>query len=283
MRLTTMQKQPLVRLIAFAALFSAPLLASGAAEADCQDASQSEIKVEIDPSKIGEALQALGLADKKPKKERTIYFFDTCKKDLLSKGVILRARQAEGDDDETTAKLRPMDPSKVPQELCKKVKCEEDRSLAPKSAKISCSLDRKTSGHDIKQAADGTIRVGQLFSDEQLSLVNVGKSAKMWDEVRALGPIRSRSWKDVKLETEDEEDGVAVEEWTFLHEDKPRFLEVSQRVCRSHAKEALDQLVVKLGELHIELAKPKDQEAKTTAALDAIIAGSKAICPNAAR
>src|SRR5215813_1164515 len=72
-----------------------------------------EIKVTVSEKKERAAAKAFKL-DPESGQQRSIFFFDTHKLDLFGKGVVLRARKVKGDKDDSTVKIRPVDPSKVP-------------------------------------------------------------------------------------------------------------------------------------------------------------------------
>jgi hypothetical protein len=51
--------------------------------------------------------------DEEPR-ERTVYFFDTPDLELFNVGLVLRARKTKGDVDDSTVKIRPVDPRRIP-------------------------------------------------------------------------------------------------------------------------------------------------------------------------
>src|SRR5262245_35869311 len=71
-----------------------------------------EIKVTVTDRKEGAAASEFKL-DPRAAEQRRIYFFDTPKLELFNKGVILRAREVKGCKDDSTVKIRPVDPRKV--------------------------------------------------------------------------------------------------------------------------------------------------------------------------
>jgi hypothetical protein len=169
------------------------------------------------------------------------------------------------------ARTRPARANEVPDAIRAQVKYEEDRSRD--SAKISCSVDGDVKGHEIEQASKGRTPISNLFSADQLALVDMDKSVSTWHDVLPLGPIRSRIWKVVSLGSD--VDDLTVEEWTLADASKSRFLEVSRRVDESVAKDALERLTGRLRQRKIALAK--EQEAKTGKTL-AAISRNESIC-----
>jgi hypothetical protein len=248
--------------------------ASSAADKGCE-VKKSEVKVAVDGAKIEDALSKLGLSGK-PDEARAIYFFDTCDLKLASAHVILRSRASEdGDGAKTTAKIRQPDEPQVPPDLCANVKCEEDRSGATTAA-TSCSLDRDVAAGEIATAVAAGGAIAKLFSTEQLTLVGLGRTAPPWGEMRALGPIASRTWKDVDIGSGSDATQVTIEEWTLPGQSKAGLLEVSQRVKRADAQHALDALETTLKKLGVALAA--EQGPKTRATLEEISRDPR-LCP----
>ena len=70
-----------------------------------------EIKVTVRPSEELRSLRALEL-DEDSAEVRIIYFYDTVELDLYDSGVVLRARLVKGDDDDSTVKIRPVEPGR---------------------------------------------------------------------------------------------------------------------------------------------------------------------------
>src|SRR5262245_49057611 len=74
--------------------------------------SDVEIKATIPTHQVRNTLRAHGL-DQNNDDERYIYFFDTPELDLLSAGIVVRARRRIGDQHDTTVKFRPVNPELV--------------------------------------------------------------------------------------------------------------------------------------------------------------------------
>src|SRR5262245_23157866 len=68
-----------------------------------------ELKVTIAEEKEGAAADAFGLDPGKGERRR-IFFFDTLDLALFNKGLVLRAREVRGGRDDSTVKIRPIDP-----------------------------------------------------------------------------------------------------------------------------------------------------------------------------
>src|SRR5687767_4031810 len=84
----------------------APELEPG--KADGASSGKTELKVTIDEGHIARARSRVGL-DNADSQTRRIWFYDTRALDLYEAGVILRGREVDGDDDDSTVKLRPFE------------------------------------------------------------------------------------------------------------------------------------------------------------------------------
>jgi hypothetical protein len=237
---------------------------------------KSEVKVDVDGARIDDALAKLGVSGKAPDEVRAIYFFDTCDLKLSSTHVILRSRASKDGGGETTAKIRQSDSPQVRPELCADVKCEEDRASA--IAATSCSLDRDVGGGEIATAVAPGGTIAKLFSPEQLELVGLAKTPPPWKEMRAFGPIASRTWKDVDIGSGSDATQVTIEEWTLPGKSSAGLLEVSKRVKRADAPTALDALTTMLGKLGVALATqqaPKTRETLEEISRDPALCATK--------
>ena len=85
--------------------------------------------------------------------ERTVYFFDTPELALFDVGLVLRARKVKGDADDTTVKIRPVDPARIPIDWMKTAgfEVEMDRvgqadHLGQAHGRTGCRRDRRGRG-----------------------------------------------------------------------------------------------------------------------------------------
>src|SRR5262245_23582307 len=184
-----------------------------------------EIKLTIRPDQEAKAIRFFNL-DRSSGEVRKIYFFDTPKLDLFKKGVILRARRVKGADDDSTVKIRPVDPDKVVPawKKAKGFKLEADvvGTKVVKSASLSC-----VQGHgEIDQVASHKRPLEKLFSTEQEKFLgSFAPVAVDFAKLKPLGPIEALRWK-VKVDGID--DTITAEEWHLP--DGTEQLEVSIKV-----------------------------------------------------
>lgn len=162
---------------------------AAAFEASVAGAARVEIKVTIRDEEREKAIQALGL-DLAKADARSIFFFDTPKLDLFNAGVILRARQIDGEPDDTTVKIRPVDPKTLdPQWLAADgFKLEAD-ATGDKVVR-SASLTAVQGKDEIQQVFLRKRKISKLFSPEQerfLGAFHPGVLAL--DDLAVMGPI----------------------------------------------------------------------------------------------
>jgi hypothetical protein len=190
-----------------------------------------EIKVTLGAAMVERGRQAfrIGLAQAE---RRSIWFAerlgrqgDSAELPLLSRGVIIRVRQREGEDDDATLKLRGpegcIDPDlwrERTKSLGKRAKLEGD--WAGRRHLLSASLDGKIDQGRIEEVvAEQPQQVRRLLSEAQQALAE--DLLLPLDEVQLLGPVRAAKWSPGTGELGD----IAAELWEVG--DQLRFLELS--------------------------------------------------------
>ena len=106
-----------------------------------------EVKVTVVERDETAALRRFGLARENGERRR-IFFYDTRELDLFRKGVCLRAREMEGDECDSTVKIRPVEPARVAAKWRKErgFKVEAD-AVGPKvTQRMSAALARSLNG-----------------------------------------------------------------------------------------------------------------------------------------
>jgi len=219
-----------------------------------------EIKVTIRPDQELRALRAFKV-DEDTAEVRVIYFYDTPKLTLFDEGVVLRSRLVKGDADDTTVKIRPVVPAKVPPSWSRIAgfKIEADRTGRRVVRSASLTEIRKRS--EIDAAADGKRPIRELFSEAQLGLIaDVSKCHIDFDLLKPLGPIRVLCWQSAHKGFPHK---MTIEEWRLP--DGEDLVEVSIKVRpdqETEAKKVFDQHLRELG-----LDPNGGQETKTRTAL----------------
>jgi hypothetical protein len=190
-----------------------------------------EIKVTLGAAMVERGRQAfrIGLAQAERRSiwfaERLVRQGDSAELPLLSRGVIIRIRQREGEDDDATLKLRGpegcIDPDlwrERTKSVGKRAKLEGD--WVGKRHLLSASLDGKIDEGRIDEVvAEQPQQVRRLLSEAQQALAD--ELLLPLDEVQLLGPVRAAKWKPGLGELGD----IAAELWEAG--DQLRFLELS--------------------------------------------------------
>ena len=139
-------------------------------KADGASSTKAELKATIDAGDIRRARYRLGLLNA-DSETRRIWFYDTPWLEMYDAGVILRAREIDGDDDDSTVKLRPFSMNELATRFrsLDDLKCEIDRDLDSES--MACSLKADQVEGQIVDVGAGLHQVRTLFSSEQEDLI----------------------------------------------------------------------------------------------------------------
>jgi hypothetical protein len=194
---------------------------------------------------------------------RRVFFFDTNQLELLGGDVVLRARVTRDDDDDSTVKLRPVDPAKIGRRWKRETKgLKIELDIVGDEPTCSAKLEETQQRGEIDAVADQKRPIKKLFSDDQEDLIREYKPDKVsWDDLKVLGPIEVEKWEWTPPGFPHE---VTIEEWVLP--DKSDFLELSIKVNPNETIEAGDAFRVLLVE-H-ELDPDGDSQTKTRWALD---------------
>ena len=179
-----------------ASLASSPSSAPSALFTDSSATEFDEIKVEIPFSQFNKLNQIEGKKDQP--KERQIYFFDTHELAFFDQGVILRARINESGEGDTTIKIKDLDDRDIDPELKSRdgFKCEWDRNLEPDSGTRNCSYTHDQQALDFARVLISKKNsVESLFTSKQLRFLESRRAIQPWQQVQALGPVSSSTWK----------------------------------------------------------------------------------------
>src|SRR5271168_2627630 len=219
-----------------------------------QENCNVEVKLLLLPAETQAAVAALRGTKERPGR---IYFFDTDKLDLLSKGAIVRLRQGAKSD--LTIKFRALNGKKLfaTAEGGDDFKCEVDRTR--EGANSSYSITRQLATEELPQTGTD---VSRLLSSAQIKLFEDARVSVDWIRVKRLAEITSTDWQ---TQSQPHLGKLTLELWEWPG---GRVLELSTKV-RSDAGSStyteLQQLVKTR-----QLAMSSDQRVKTSIALEAI-------------
>ncbi|MBZ5710451.1 hypothetical protein [Nannocystis pusilla] len=126
---------------------------------------------------------------------RRLYFYDTPGLDLFARGVVLRARATTGAPDDSTVKIRPVDPARI--ERWRGVpgfKVEAD--IIGAAVIRSASFTTVQGRDEIEKVARGERSLAKLFSQPQEAFLRaLAPTPVDLSQLLALGPVHVRRWR----------------------------------------------------------------------------------------
>jgi hypothetical protein len=192
---------------------------------------------------------------------RQVYFFDTSELALFDGGVVLRARKITDDADDSTVKLRPVDPTnlsvawKQTKDFVIELDQVGDNTIC--SAKLSSEQKRE----EIDEVAAGEREIRKLFSAVQEQLIEEhAPTSVTWEDLRVLGPVEVLKWK---IDPKGFGEEVTAEQWTLP--DRSDLIELSIKVKPEEAGDASGEFLSFLNENGF--TTEGDQQTKTRGAL----------------
>jgi hypothetical protein len=225
------------------------------------DIGAVEIKVTIIAEQEELVRKTVREQDLEPVRRR-VFFFDTRKLELLDGDLVLRARVTRNGKDDSTVKLRPVDPAKIDRRWKRDTEgFEIELDVVGDEPTCSAKLEETQERGEIDAVAGKKRRIEKLFSGDQEDLIREYKpEAVSWDDLKVLGPIEVEKWEWNPPGFPHE---VTIEEWVLP--DKSDFLELSIKVDPEEAIEAGDAFRTLLVEHKLD--PDGDSQAKTRWAL----------------
>lgn len=194
-----------------------------------------EFKVTVLPAEEARVQDELRRAGVSPAR-RKVYFYDTPQLALFARDVVLRARVTDGDDDDSTVKLRPL-PLPVADAPARWIASDGVRievDVVGSRQVPSAKLDGEPDRGEIERVEQGELELGRLFSKAQEALIAdalpAGTSLR---DLAVLGPVDARKWE---LRPEAFPHDLSVEEWSLP--DGTHFLELSFKAAPGEALDA---------------------------------------------
>lgn len=220
-----------------------------------------EIKATIPDHQVREALKRFGLTQRNDE-ERYIYFFDTPELELLSAGIIARARRTVGGEHDSTVKFRPVDPGSVGKKWRKyrdfKIEADASEKGLVKSASFSMPVARGL----IKRVAAGSKGIAAIFTKEQEAfLAEMAGRALDFRRLAVLGPVMAHRWR-----FDDPACPWPITAELWKRGDGDHMMEVSIKAPAVQAAAAIGGFLAFLAEVGAE--RDAEEQAKTRWALD---------------
>jgi hypothetical protein len=188
---------------------------------------------------------------------RKVYFYDTKDLVLYGKDLVLRARVTQGDDDDSTVKLRPVDlaDDEASWQQIDGIRIELD--VVGDKQVPSAKLDGEPDRGEIEEVEARQRPVGSLFSGKQERLIaDYAPDGISLDELEVLGPVDARKW-DLD-NPEGFPHALSVEEWSLP--DATRFIELSFKVSADEANNAQTAFRALLTGLELDVAGGQTQK-----------------------
>jgi hypothetical protein len=222
-----------------------------------------EMKITARARDEDEVVEALERGDVEPE-AREVCFFDTSNLTLLEAGIVLRARLVHDGADDSTVKLRPVDPKSLSERWKSDPKLELEVDAVGDEYVTSAKLGADQDRGEIDDVVQGRRNLRTLFSGDQEQFLAdhaPGGAPVDWDQLRLLGPVQVHKW-----EVEPKELGyeVTVEEWVLP--DRSDLVELSIKVDPHEAVEANERFVEFLRARGLDTEG--EQQTKTRTALE---------------
>jgi hypothetical protein len=197
---------------------------------------------------------------------RKVYFYDTPELALFENDLVLRARVTDGDDDDSTVKLRPLLPPDIPGDWGATAKVRIELDVVGSRHVGSAKLDGEPDPGEVEQVERRELELSKLFSKAQEALVaDALPRGTSLNDLAVLGPVRARKWK---LPPETFPYDLAVEEWSVL--DELHFIELSFKAEPDEARDAQRAFHALLDRL--EIGHEGDGQQKTPKVLEVFAA-----------
>jgi hypothetical protein len=217
-----------------------------------------EIKVTIRADQELRAERAMEV-DEDTADVRLVYFYDTPDLALFKAGVILRARLLKGDTDNSTVKLRPVEPVSFPRDWQRMKGFKLEADWVGDHVVCSASLTALQQRDEIDEVAKGKRPIDKLFSsDQERFLSEFYKGPVEFGKLRVMGPIRVLRWEP-RHETFPHK--LTLEEWRLPNGDD--LVEVSIKVSPTKASRAEKEFNAHLIELGLDPEGAQDTKTRT--------------------
>jgi hypothetical protein len=156
--------------------------------------SAIEVKATIPDKQIDKALRRFGMKSDN-NQERFIYFFDTPRRQLMSAGIIARARRVVGNKHDSTIKFRPVVPNELPKKWSSIPGFKVEADASEKGVVRSASLTMPVEKGLIKRVTAGEKSIKSLFSRQQEGFLKaMGGDTIDFETLTVFGPLKAYRW-----------------------------------------------------------------------------------------
>ena len=226
-----------------------------------EGADTVELKLTVPDGSHRSAVVALGM-DPLDANLRQVFFFDTQDLLLNRHGVIVRARRAQGGEEDSVVKLRPVVPDELPAKLRKLPGFGVEVDAMPGGFVCSGRLKASVRTGKVREAVLGERPVRSLFTKKQRAfLAEHAPAGTQIEDLAVLGPITVLKLKFVPGEYGRR---LVAELWSYP--DGSRILELSTKCKPSEAFDVAAKTKAFLAGRGIDLTG--EQATKTKTALE---------------
>lgn len=148
-----------------------------------------ELKLTVPDNAYASTANALGM-DPLEAQIRQVFFFDTPELTLNHAGLVVRARRTQGANDDSTVKLRPVDPSNLPKKLRESLHFGVEVDAMPGGYVCSGSMKGELGKTAVRDTVLHGIPIRKLFDKEQRAFYEEHAPAGLaLDQLSILGPV----------------------------------------------------------------------------------------------
>jgi hypothetical protein len=220
-----------------------------------------ELKVSIPATAHAATIRGLPI-DPVEAQPRQVFFFDTADLALNEAGIVVRARRIQGGRGDTVVKIRPVEPSELPEDLRTSGGLNVELDMVPGGFVCSASFKGRSDGKAIKDAVAGELPLRKLFSRDQRTFF--AERAPAGIELDSLIPLGPTFVLKGQFTPEELGRRMVVELW--LYPDGSRILELSTKCLPSETFQVAVEARHYLSSRGIRIVG--GQQTKTRAAMD---------------
>lgn len=225
------------------------------------DSDSVELKLTVPEDSYSATARALGM-DPLEARIRQVFFFDTPELTLNHAGLVVRARRIQGANDDSTVKLRPVDPTKLPKKVRQSLHFGVEVDAMPGGYVCSGSMKAEIGKRAVHDAAFDGKPIRKLFNKEQRAFYeDHAPDGVSLNDLSVLGPINVLK---LKFLPKGSKVPMVAEMWLFP--DNTSVLELSTKCA---PKQAMD-VAAKVRSYLTKKSVPLDgqQQTKTKTALE---------------
>lgn len=220
-----------------------------------------ELKLTVPENAYASTANALGM-DPLEAQIRQIFFFDTPDLKLNHAGLVVRARRISGSNDDSTVKMRPVDPKTLPKKLRNSLAFGVEVDAMPGGYVCSGSMKGEIGKRDVRQVVFDGRPIRKLFSKDQRAFYEEhAPDGITLDQLSILGPINVFK---LKFQPKGAKIPMVAEYWLFP--DNTSVLELSTKCPPKDALTTANRLRTYLTGKNVSLSG--EQQTKTKAALE---------------